>query len=413
MNRKLVLVGKTVLAAAMLAAVTAAFFGAPTEAACRIQPAVSLAFLVVLLLTPVFGRLFCETMCPLGILQTVVSRVLHPRTGVRRVCTRLPETRAQRIVRWSVFAAFVVLVLAGLASVAWCLTPYSIYGKALTLFVPGVVVFSAVMVLAAFGRGRIWCNWVCPAGTLFALLSRRSLLSHKVGPGCSNCRACFQKGGQAADGVSAEKGNDGQITRRDALRGIAVLAAVETADKTTDGGFAEVSLPGVPPRSVPALPPGAAPRPVFNLKCVGCGLCIKACRGDCLSASVDLRTFGQPEMDFRRGFCLVGCRSKCGSVCPTGAISWPAHLDRRHVHVGTAVWRRDLCIRATDGVTCNACSRKCPVRAIRIVGGFPSVDANACIGCGACEHVCPARPEPAIRVEGFADVQRITAPAAT
>ena len=54
---------KTVVAAAMLACVTAAFFGCGTDLACRIQPAATVFFLVVLLLTPIIGRLFCECFC--------------------------------------------------------------------------------------------------------------------------------------------------------------------------------------------------------------------------------------------------------------------------------------------------------------------------------------------------------------
>ena len=395
------------VAAAMLAAVTAAFFGAPTDLACRVQPAVSWTFLVVLLLTPLVGRFFCEAMCPLGILQSVVSRLLHPRNAVRRVCTRLPDSRAQRIVRWCVFAAVAALFASGFGAIGSCLTPYSIYGKALALFIPGVALLAIVLSLAAFGRGRIWCNWICPAGTLFSLLSRRCVLSNKVGPGCSKCRACFPK---AAD-CDAKDVPGGSVTRREAIRGVAALAAIDAAVKTTDGGLAKVTFPDAPKRDAAVLPPGSAPRSLFNLKCVGCGLCVKACRGECLVQSVDLRRFGQPEMDFRRGYCLLGCKSACGAVCPTGAITWSADLDRRHVHMGKAVWRKDLCIRGTDDVSCTACVKKCPVKAIHIVEGFPVVDAGACIGCGACEHVCPSRPEPAIRVEGCPDAQRVFAPA--
>ena len=50
---------KAAVAAAALCAVTAAFFGAPTDLACRIQPSATVDFLVVLLLTPIVGRLFC------------------------------------------------------------------------------------------------------------------------------------------------------------------------------------------------------------------------------------------------------------------------------------------------------------------------------------------------------------------
>ena len=414
MNAKRIL--KALVALGMLTAVTVGFFHPPYgeripgaglfDWAVRLQPAATWTFLVVLLLTPLVGRFFCETMCPLGILQTVVSRIFHPKTAVRRVCTRLPETKAQRIVRYAVLTAVLLLLGVDLGALAWFVTPYAIYGKALSLFVPGVVLFVAVLVSAAFARGRLWCNWICPVGTLFTLLSRKSVCAHKVGPGCSHCQACFAKKAPANPPASQDPD---ALTRREAVQGIAVLAAVEAVEKTTDGGYAPVSLPGVPARATPVLPPGAADRKLFNLKCVACGRCIKACRGGCLVASTALGRFGRPEMDFRRGHCLTGCDGACASACPTGAIVRLADVPRQNVHAGTAVWQKDLCLRTKDGVACTACSRKCPVRAIHLVGGFPVVDKDVCIGCGACEHVCPARPMPAIHVEGV-EHQRILRP---
>ena len=408
---------KAIVAAAMLAAVTAAFFGAPTSLACRIQPAATVAFLVVLLLAPIVGRLFCESFCPLGIIQSIVNWIFHPKTKVRRVCTRLPETKAQRTVRWTVFAVAVALIVSGLGAIGWLVTPYSIYGKALTLFIPGVAIFAAVVVLAAFGKGRIWCNWICPVGTMFNILSKKSVCAHKVGHGCSNCRACFAVGngergtgnGRARTPAAPQPQAQEGVTRRETLNGLALFAAVEAVDKTTDGGFASVSLPGVPARPAPVLPPGAVDRKDFNVKCVACGLCIANCRGGCLTASTSLKRFGQPEMDFRRGYCLTGCAQQCAKVCPAGAIHPLDGVARKNVHTGHAIWKKDLCIRETDGVECTACSRKCPVGAIHIVEGFPVVDKVACIGCGACEHVCPARPMPAIFVKGF-ERQRVVRP---
>lgn len=398
---------KALVSVAVTVAVSAAFFGAPTAFACRVQPAATVAFLVALALTPVFGRLFCECLCPLGCLQSLVNLLFHPRRKVRRVCTRLPESLAQRVVRWSVLALFALAAAAGFGALSWSITPYSIFGKALSRFAPGVALFAAILAAAAFGKGRFWCNWVCPAGTLFGVLSRKSLLAHKVGGGCANCRACFERRGEGGSGEAEASG----VTRREAVKCVAALAAADVVEKTTDGGFAPVSLPGVPRRAAPVLPPGAAERAEFSLKCVGCGLCISVCRGDCLSASLELKRFGQPEMDFRRGHCLVGCSGECGRVCPTGAIAKLTGVDRMNVHIGRATLRNDLCIRSTKGVECTACTRKCPAKAIHIVEGFPVVDAEACIGCGACEHVCPARPMPAIFVEGL-ERQRIVSPIA-
>lgn len=194
-------------------------------------------------------------------------------------------------------------------------------------------------------------------------------------------------------------------TRREVLKGAVVLAAT---GKLTDGGFAPVTPPGRPTRDFDVLPPGAGSRAAFSRKCAACQLCVANCPGKCLKPSTRLRNFGQPVMDFREGYCIVNC-VKCGEVCPEGALRFLQREQRPNVHMGQAVWRKDLCVRMTTGDACTACERKCPVRAIHLVRGVPIVDRQKCIGCGACEHVCPARPEPAIVVQGF-EVQRIVNP---
>lgn len=379
-----------------LSAVVAAFLGVPfCWLAVKAQ-----GLLWGALLTLVLGRFFCDALCPLGILQSVVAWLVHPRSAVRRVCTRLPETRPQRLVRWSILALGAILACAGLMGPVTMVLPISIFGKVLTLWLPGLVVCGLVLVLSAFGRGRLWCNWICPFGTVFALLSRVSLVKDKVGAGCGNCRKCFPSDGVPTNGA-------GGVSRRETLHGLALLAAVEAAEKTADGGFAAVSLPGRPERANEVLPPGADRDRRYFALCAACQLCVSACPGGCLKPSVRLAHFGQPVMDFRRGYCLPSC-TRCGSVCPEGAIRQLTAEERTTVHVGRAVWSKDLCLRTT-GENCTACVRKCPVRAIHLVAGFPIVDAAVCIGCGACEHVCPSRPLPAMRVEGYSE-QRVIRP---
>jgi ferredoxin len=73
------------------------------------------------------------------------------------------------------------------------------------------------------------------------------------------------------------------------------------------------------------------------------------------------------------------------------------------------VYDRKACVRTVNGDKCDACMRKCPMKAIADVDGHPVVDELKCVGCGACEHVCPARPVPAISVKGY-DMQRMVLP---
>ena len=383
-----------------LVTVTAAFFGVPY---CWLTvKAQGLLWGVVL--TVLLGRFFCANVCPLGIVQSLVNWVFHPRTHVRRVCTRLPETKVQRIVRWSVVAVCVALGAGGFMGLVTMVIPISIFGKAVTLWTPGVVVAAVVIVLAAVGKGRVWCNWICPFGTLFNLVSKIALRKDKVGGGCGNCRRCFEKVEKRENG---EKGEEVAVTRREALKGVAVLAVTE---KMTDGGLAPVSLPGVPERGQDVLPPGAVDRKTFALKCAGCQLCVANCPGHCLKPSMKLTSFGQPVMAFQTGYCLLSC-VKCTEICPEGALRFLQRDQRPNVHMGHADWKKDLCVRTTTGDACTACVRKCPVRAIHLVKGFPVVDRDKCVGCGACEHVCPARPLPAIFVKGY-EMQKVVNPIA-
>lgn len=394
---------KATVSILVLAAVTAAFFGVPyCSAACKFQPGPSYWFVGVLALTLLWGRFFCEALCPLGILQSLVNLVFHPKRHVRRVCSRLPATPARNAVRFSVLALFVGAIAAGIGS-AWMISPYAIYGKALVLMTPGLVLLGVVLVSAAVGRGRLWCNWVCPFGTAFDLLSKVAWRKSTVGKGCANCRACFPAAEAESKGAS-----DTGVTRRETLNGLALVATAKAGEKLTDGGYSEVSLFTRGEREKTVLPPGAGVRRVFERRCVGCELCVTRCPAGCLSASTNWRTFGQPEMDFRKGHCLVGCTT-CGEVCPAGALERLDRAAKAQTHVGVAKWRRDRCIRTTSGVMCTACLKKCPVGAIHLVEGFPVVDAEKCLGCGACEHVCPARPEPAMVVVGL-DEQRIVRP---
>ena len=384
----------------VLAMVFAAFAGWPVCWVALKAQGVLWGALATLLL----GRFFCEAICPLGIVQSFVNWICHPKTHVRRVCTRLPETKMQRIVRWSIVAVCVVLAVCGCMGLVTMIAPISIFGKAVVLWWPGVAVFAVVVILSTISDGRWWCNWICPFGTVFNLVAKVSPCKNKGGKGCGNCRRCFAQGEVKGRG-EGERRNETDLTRRETLKGVAVLAV---ADKLTDGGFAEVSLPGVPEREASVLPPGAGDRETFYRKCVSCQLCIANCPGKCLVQSTSLKTFGQPVMDFRYGYCLGSC-VKCGEMCPELAIKKLQNVQRPNVHMGEAVWVKDKCIRTTEGDKCTACVRKCPVQAIHLVQGFPVVDRQKCIGCGACEHVCPARPMPAIYVKGY-ERQRMVNP---
>ena len=186
---------KILLAAAMLAAVTAAFFGVracAVAAKLQLVPAVLAVDVVMLsalvILIGLWGRLYCEVVCPLGIVQDLLRWTA--RKKVRRVCSRLPETKRQLAVKWTVFALFLVVGMAGFSFV-W-LDPYAIFGRGVAL---AGVLFFVVVALSFVGRGRFWCNWICPVGTLLQFVPRLSIFKNKVAKcdHCEECRQCFKE----------------------------------------------------------------------------------------------------------------------------------------------------------------------------------------------------------------------------
>ena len=63
--------------------------------------------------------------------------------------------------------------------------------RVLALFVPGIVFFAALLISALFGKGRLWCNWICPVGTVFDAVARLGWHKDRPCRSCANCRRCF------------------------------------------------------------------------------------------------------------------------------------------------------------------------------------------------------------------------------
>jgi len=117
-----------------------------------------------------------------------------------------------------------------------------------------------------------------------------------------------------------------------------------------------------------------------------------------------LAGFLQPFMDYKSGFCNFDC-TKCGEVCPTGAIIPLTREQKKTCQVGVVMFIEKNCIVYTNETSCGSCSKHCPTQAIKMVPykgklTIPEVKEDICVGCGACEHVCPALPNKAIYVDG-------------
>ena len=187
------------------------------------------------------------------------------------------------------------------------------------------------------------------------------------------------------------------------------VVAAEAAAHAQDhmhGGFAEVIDKKAPERTELLVPFGAGSVKNFYDHCTACQLCVSACKNGVLRPSSDLEHFLQPVMGYENGYCRPECTA-CSQVCPAGAIKPVSVEQKQTISIGVAKVNLDLCLPAQGKDSCGNCSYHCPSGAIRMVrqqgsrNQIPTVSEDRCIGCGACENLCPSRPISAITVNGL------------
>ncbi|WP_274973158.1 4Fe-4S binding protein, partial [Butyricimonas sp. An62] len=90
--------------------------------------------LLWVVLTLVFGRVYCSVICPLGVFQDVVSWFSGRR---KKKKYRFSYSPAVSWLRYGMLGVFIIAMIAGIGSVVALLAPYSSYGRIVSnLFAP-------------------------------------------------------------------------------------------------------------------------------------------------------------------------------------------------------------------------------------------------------------------------------------
>lgn len=189
----------------------------------------SIGILIALvILTLLFGRIYCSSICPMGIIQDIVARLSSLKSGKRK--KRYGYSPAKNILRWTVVGITGIAFVGGFTVVLGLLDPYSAYGRIatnvfrpiymwgnnllesafskfenytfyqvdasildITSFVISLVTLLIIGILA-WKHGRTWCNTLCPVGTLLGFLSRFSFFKVRIDLSkCNSCGLCATK----------------------------------------------------------------------------------------------------------------------------------------------------------------------------------------------------------------------------
>lgn len=182
--------------------------------------------LALIVLTLLFGRIYCSVLCPMGIFQDVAAWIAR-KVNRKQHYRFSPE---KRLLRYVVLGIVVLSFLLGGTLLLSLLDPYSAFGRmSVNVFRPlylggnnllawifnrfgnytfyhmdvyvlsgfalliGLLTFGGIGFLA-WRHGRTWCNTMCPVGTVLGVLSRYSLWKVRIdAQACGSCGLCERK----------------------------------------------------------------------------------------------------------------------------------------------------------------------------------------------------------------------------
>lgn len=180
----------------------------------------------IVVFTLLFGRVYCSTICPLGVFQDIVSW-FSKRVNRRK---KYKFSAAKNILRYVVLGIFVLGMIFGATAFIGLIEPYSAYAriansflaplyklgnnllaswtietdiytfnhvdiwaKSIIAIVAAAVTFVVITVLAWL-YGRTYCNTFCPVGTMLSFAGRYAMFRVQINESaCNSCGLCSTK----------------------------------------------------------------------------------------------------------------------------------------------------------------------------------------------------------------------------
>ena len=395
----------------------------------------------LVLLTLIFGRVYCSVICPLGIMQDIFSWFRGRLRKKDRF--RFTYSPARNWFRYILLVLFIIGLALGAHSVVLLIAPYSAYGRiAANLFAPiyqwgnnllawiaeradsyafysvdvwirsastfvVAVVTLVVIGVLAWRNGRTWCNTVCPVGSILGVFSRYSMFAPVIDTEkCRDCGLCGKRCKASCINTKEHKIDysrcvvcmdcidtckDGAVKYR--FRWIKDFSGATGKDKVSvqeekaDQGRRAFLVSGV-------IAGTAVAAKAQDMKVDG-GLAAIS-RADKPERQTPLVPAGSLSLKNFSDHC-VACQL-CVSACPN-------HVLRPSTDLHTLMQPQMSYERGYCRLECTTCSDICPAGAIRPVSveekssiqiGHAVIDLDLCVvntddvKCGNCARHCPA-----------------------
>jgi ferredoxin len=407
--------------------------------------------IIIVLVIIVFGRIYCSTICPLGFLQDL--SIFLGRTFRIKHEWKIKKIRHLKLTRIIILSVTVLLLIAGSAFATGLLEPFSILSRFLftlkilfttgtNISLPAIFIIGATtlgIVLASIKKGRFFCSWICPVGTLLWGVSKLSFLRFKINTkicnhcnqcyfncksgaidvrekaidpalcvGCFNCLSVCDKNAISVTPDLFGKKKDNSVNnsiiantgpaenRRRFIKQVAFgLVVLGTPHLNIKPSVWHADISGSEKKSR-IFPLGSNDLNRFKSQCTGCMICAERCPSGIIFPDSDF-SFGSPiipVLDYRKNYCLEEC-VLCSHSCPTGALQKVLPSEKKSIRMANLELNLAKCRIVDEGLECSLCADICPLDAVEMTLDknhkfrLPVLKQDLCNGCGKCMARCP------------------------
>ncbi|MBT8428604.1 MAG: 4Fe-4S dicluster domain-containing protein [Gammaproteobacteria bacterium] len=397
--------------------------------------------LIIVAITFLFGRVFCNWMCPYGTLHQFIGWLFDNRAGTQRI--EQNRYHPVQFLKYSILIVFLLMSAMGALQIGLLDPIVMMYRAIATFFAPildtmlgriggateGLGVDSAWLDTLKFAPGvehrifvgsfwigvifmffvvmnlwkpRFFCRFVCPLGALLGVIASKSVFRiNRIVEKCTDCNLCL---------LRCEGASDPQAQ----LRQSECFACMNCIDDCPENALEFTAFRQDRKQVLPY--PDLSRRKVVFAGAIGL-IAAPALRND---GRVNDENFSakmiRPPGSVEESEFLERCIKcdQCLNVCPTNVLQ-PATLQEGGIE---AVWTPVMNFHiAHCQLKCTLCSEVCPTGAIRKIDvaeklgegphreqgpvrlGTAFIDTNRCLPwanqlpCVVCEEVCPVAPK--------------------